>query len=459
MHRFGHRFVPRSANRSGNRFILAPLLLGAVLFARAALAQTAPPTPEATEKPAQLGVVAEHDKATASQSILPATFMEDFRSIKDRLPFGLGAGVYLFYYQPLSRKTTLAGGSPDGRTEGSLDPLFEVYAFYLKLDKEYKGFGGHAELRMRDGGHISGGSKNAYLRGFFTSNIWFQEVYAFYTPGPYLKLKGGKMYRKVGFFWDDSFFGNLQYFDGQKLNPDYGLSAEGEKDFRGGKVGLTYSLQYFVNSDGINGGLDGGRTLGSPALAPDPAARTSAARLYSPNPEGQLDSAGNRVATLRNIVDGRLALVLRPHRSFGLELAASGLTATVNRKSDKDLFDDSERMTQVAGDVAVKLGAITLTGEYLRQFGPAVRDADYGYAGVRGAFGPVALRFSASYADYHLGGGDIQELMFLPGATVTIGGGLAFLAEFNAWLRKDPRVFIDYYPYDYSMSLVLNYTY
>lgn len=126
---------------------------------------------------------------------------EEFRGFKNRLPFTLGAGVYLFYYQPVDN-TTFAPTDKNG--------YFQVYAFYLKLDSEWHGFGGHAEIRLRDGGHVGPGGTNQYLRGFFTSNIWFQEVYAYYKPRPWLNIKAGKIYRKVGIFWDDSFFGNVQ---------------------------------------------------------------------------------------------------------------------------------------------------------------------------------------------------------------------------------------------------------
>src|SRR4051812_5842245 len=224
-----------------------------------ALAQgTAPPTPDTTppQSPAPQAEVSEMKSKVKSM-------YEDFRSFKERLPFSIGAGVYLFYYQPLDYTTF----SPTDR-----NGYFQVYAFYLKLDKEvllrHGAVGGHAEIRMRDGGHIGPGSSNQYLRGFFSSNIWFQELYAYYRPWSFLNIKAGKIYRKVGIFWDDSFFGNIQYFDGNKLVPDWGVSLEGNRDFAGGKMGIEYSAQYFYNGSGTNGSLDYGRTLGTPKTTP-----------------------------------------------------------------------------------------------------------------------------------------------------------------------------------------------
>jgi hypothetical protein len=244
--------------------IIATLLASSVAFAQG----TAPPTPDTTPPQAP----APQAEMSEMKSKLQ-TMYEEFRHLKDRLPFNLGAGVYLFYYQPVDN-TTFAPTDKTG--------YFQVYAFYLKLDSEFVSkagaFGGHAEIRMRDGGHLAAGSVNQYLRGFFSSNIWFQELYAYYRPWSILNIKAGKIYRKVGIFWDDSFFGNLQYFDGNKLAPDWGLSIEGIRNFAGGRVGIEYSAQYFYNGSGTNGSLDYGRTLGTPETA----ATVQVVRNYSP---------------------------------------------------------------------------------------------------------------------------------------------------------------------------------
>ena len=86
---------------------------------------------------------------------------------------------------------------------------------------------------------------NDYLRPFFTSNIWFQELYAYYAPRPYVRIRAGKMYRNVGILWDDSFFGNVLYADGLKLNPDRGITIDGTWATSGGRFSVAYSTQYF----------------------------------------------------------------------------------------------------------------------------------------------------------------------------------------------------------------------
>ncbi len=297
------------------------------------------------------------------------------------------------------------------------------------------------------------GANNAYLRGFFTSNLWFQEIYAYFTPGPYLKAKIGKIYRDEGIFWDDSFFGNIQYFDGLKLNPDYGVAAEGQDEVTS-LFAIAYDAQFFLQSDGINGGLDYARTLGD---AP-PMNDSAAARAYSPNPEGQLDSAGNRAAAFRNAVVLRVAGDLHPSESFGVTLGVSGSTAEIDRASAIDLIDDRARVDHAAVDLTARLGPILAYGEYLRQWAPATRAADYVLAGARAALGPVQLRFNASWVHYHLNPG-ISELILQPGVTYAVGGGLSLLLEYDEWQRKDPRTDSSYQPYDRSLSFVALYSY
>lgn len=400
--------------------------------------------PPPTEAPAQGPAAAAESSASMASKVIQ--LYEDFRALKDRLPFGLGAGVYLFYYQPVSRRTTLAGGSLDG--------VFEVYAFYLKLDKEFRGFGGHAELRVRDGGHVASGSNNAYLRGFFTSNVWFQEVYAYYTPGPFFKLKLGKVYRRTGIFWDDSFFGNLLYFDGHKLSPDYGGSAEGVVKLKGDQVTLSYDVQYFLQSDGINGAFDFGRTIGTVPNGGD----LQALRIYHPAPEGQRDSAGNRIGVFRNTVNGRVGFTFQPHKRLGMSVGGSALTTVIRRASTADAYRDQARMSQAGGDLTLQLGPLTAFVEYVRQFGPGARDADYVWTGARATWNRVSLRFNASYVRYQLAQ-PVEEYILQPGVTVTIGGGLAALVEYDEWQRRDPQQTPGYASYDRSLNFVLAYSY
>ena len=441
------------------------VLVAALFGAATSYAQgTAPPTPTAVPAEGPAGQAEMSEMKSKLKSMY-----DEFRTVKERLPFTLGAGVYLFYYQPVDN-STFAPTDKNGS--------FQVYAFYLKLDKEvltrHGAFGGHAELRMRDGGHVGANSSNNYLRGFFSSNIWFQEIYAYYRPWSFATLKAGKVYRKTGIFWDDSFFGNLQYFDGHKLNPDWGLSVEGDKELLGGKLGLEYSLQYFYNSDGINGSLDYGRTVGAP-----PDANAGNARIYSPSPEGQTDSAGNRIGELKHVIDARLALTVKPTRRVQLTVGASGLNARVLRSFKSGLLmtavNDEAQFSHAIGEVTLKLqlsatANLRLIGEYTHQWGPGLRDADYLLTGARFTWKDLAVYCHLSYVRYDLGPA-VQEYEVLPGVSYAIGGGLAALVEYNEWQRKDPRgvafplqavspgTTADWYAIDRSLNVVLVYSY
>ena len=398
------------------------------------------------------------------------TMYDEFRDLKNRLPFTLGAGVYLFYYQPVDN-TIFAPTDKNG--------YFQVYAFYLKLDSEWHGFGGHTEIRMRDGGHVGAGGANQYLRSFFTSNIWFQEIYAYYKPWSILNVKAGKVYRKVGIFWDDSFFGNLQYFDGNKLVPDWGVSVEGDRDFLGGKVGLEYSLQYFYNSSGTNGSLDYGRTLGTAPDLDGSAAAVANSRTYSPSAVGETDSTGNRIGQLKHAIDARVALTLKPVKRLYVTVGASGLNSRILRvfknaslvPATAGNLSDESQFSQVAAELTVGVGpfhgvALRFQGEYLRQFGPGMRDADYLLAGAKLTWKSLAVYLNNSYVRYSLSPA-IQEYIIQPGISYAIGGGLAALIEYDEWQRKDPRgvslwtgaTSTDFYAIDRSLNVVLAYSY
>ncbi|HKI85794.1 MAG TPA: hypothetical protein VKA53_03515, partial [Thermoanaerobaculia bacterium] len=144
----------------------------------------------------------------------------------------LAGGIYLYYYAP-----SLTG----------VQSYFEVYTLYGTLDaKSADGrYGLHVDARARD----------SKLRSFYTSNLWLEEAYA-WARTPLGEFRAGKFYRRVGLFWDDSFFGDIQYFNGLKLNPDFGLELVGERDLHP-RVAVRYSLQLFTNNDHVDGALDG----------------------------------------------------------------------------------------------------------------------------------------------------------------------------------------------------------
>jgi hypothetical protein len=191
------------------------------------------------------------------------------------------------------------------------------------------------------------------------------------------------------------------------------------------------------------------------------------------------DVAGNRIGQLKHAVDARLALTMRPSQRLYVTVGASGLNSRVFRAFvipsgvfglERKIADESQ-FSQAAGEVTVGLTpvrgvALRLQCEYLHQFGPGMRDADYLLAGARFTWKGLAAYINNSYVRYDLGP-SVQEYIIQPGVSYAIGGGLAALVEYDEWQRKDPRgvtlwtaaTTTGYYPVDRSLNVVLVYSY
>jgi hypothetical protein len=317
-------------------------------------------------------------------------------------------GVYLFENIPTAEVTANS---------------FEVYAFILRFDASTEGgtFGLHIENRIRD----------TKFRSFFTSNIWLQEAYAF-GKLPFGQINLGKIYRKVGLFWDDSFFGNVHFFNGLKLNPDFGGELLGDHDITG-RFSLEYSLQFFSNNDQVSGALPG-RDVES-----DPNAR------------------------LRNVITARLVPKFTLAENVTLTLGFSGMTGKIDRGTGSDFT-----IKQGAGDVSLVAGPVNPYFEVLRQVGepndaahplsrPGYDDATYILAGARWRINPVTIvRVNYSYADYD--GANAKETELVPGIVFRIAQGLNFITEFNYWQLQQPAggaITV----IDRSLKLVINYNF
>ena len=126
-----------------------------------------------------------------------------------------------------------------------------TFFFYLTADPTrpltggpVKSVGAHVEVRVNDGDKF---------RGFFSSRLWTYDSYLWaYTS--YGTFKAGQVRKCIGRDWDDSFWGGTAYFDGFKLNPDWGVSWENTHVFDA-RLSLASFAQFFVHEDGINGSL------------------------------------------------------------------------------------------------------------------------------------------------------------------------------------------------------------
>jgi hypothetical protein len=200
-------------------------------------------------------------------------------------------------------------------------------------------------------------------------------------------------------------------------------------------------------------------------------------RNYSPTAEGAVDSSGTRMNELKHAVDGRVALIARPAKGFQLVIGASGFNGRVYRVWKSALLgrsqDDESQFSQAAAEITLGGSAgpfgWRLLGEYMHQFGPGMRDADYALAGAKVTWKGLATYLNCSYVRYALTPA-IEEYILQPGVSYAIGGGLAALVEYDEWQRKDPRgvafplqgtlgVTSNFYAIDRSLNVVLVYSY
>jgi hypothetical protein len=294
----------------------------------------------------------------------------------------VSGGIYLYQYQPLG----LSG----------VEPKTEVYAAYVTLDRRTGPWTVHVEARARD----------SKLRPFYPGTVWFQEAWlGFHAATPSARqsvtLRAGKLYQRLGRFWDGSFFGNLQYFDGLKLNPQFGLEAVGRA--RVGRVLLGLSGQYLLSSDRVSGAL-----------------------------------AGRDFETLAGFRNRDGAAVRATASAAGATVGVSWLSQGV------DTAGVVYRVPHVALDAAFTRGPATLYVEWARRRGgslPAVlrssiagSAATWWLAGVQWNRGALHLRYNFSRSHYDALGR--TEWSHQPGVTYDVAPGVHGLLEYDLWQTR-----------------------
>jgi hypothetical protein len=318
--------------------------------------------------------------------------------------FSIGGGLILYYYQP---------------TAGDGENNVSVFFANLLLDGKWDGFGLHVEPRFRD----------SKLRSFFDGPAWLQEAYGSGTVGP-VTIKLGKSYKRLGLFWDNSFYGNVQVYDGLKLDPNYGVSVEGQV---GEELGLEFSAQYFVVDGGTNVSLTGRDTL------------------YVPG------------ARRRNAVVGRVAPTYHFAESGNAHVGLSAEHFTA------DLPEGEEGVTRLAGEAKVSYDGFGAWGEVLLQRGRHVTDfpyagtttppvagrssADNRYVllGAEYGIGPITLRYNVSLANYS--DVEVSEVMHVPAIGLAVHEHLSLLGEYVHWTRDTNEGDVDV---DKSVNVTLS---
>lgn len=344
------------------------------------------------------------EEAAAPKAVAESPFPDWTRNLT------LGGGAILYLYQPTN------GG------ENNLSLFFAN----LVLDGKWGNWGLHLEPRFRD----------SKLRPFFDGPAWVQEAYGSYTLDS-ITLKVGKTYKRTGLFWDNSFYGNVQVYDGLKLDPNYGLSLEGSF---GKQLGLDFAAQYFVVDGRTNVSLQNRDTISIPG------------------------------ARRRNTVVGRVEPFIKFNEQSSLRvgLSAEHFTAT--------LPAGDEGVTRLAADAKYthafgEAGSVGVWGEFLHQAGahtdahpfpgdatatPPVPgqgsgDNNYVLAGAEYSFWRLTARYNVSYVNY--GDVDVSELLHVPGLGLKANDHLNLLGEFVVWRQNTPTGNI---PYDTSVNVTLH---
>lgn len=157
-----------------------------------------------------------------------------------KMPFS--GGAWHWFHQSLI-------GRPGGY---GIPTIRDTYFWYLYADPEYttangNKIGGHMELRFRE---------TDKFRSFVDDQIWTWEAYGYLHNDDLGTFKAGQLFNRFGIFWDGSFFGNAAYFDGLKLDADYGLSWEKTTEIDDCFKVDSY-LQFFFHEDQSNGSFPG----------------------------------------------------------------------------------------------------------------------------------------------------------------------------------------------------------
>ncbi len=309
----------------------------------------------------------------------------------------------------------------------------ELYNLRLYLERSFEGISLYAEPRFRQ----------TPLRSFSPSNIWVQEAWVAFDEfhDSVGTLRAGLIYNRTGLSWDRSWFGNLVYLNGLKLDPDYGIEAVGtpEWDLGGNATaGLHYGLQFFPVEDGLNGFF-------APSFKLD--------RLNATPAGGwpiDFDSAPGY--TERDIIVGEIA----PTLSIGDVSLRAGLSVArsrlVRQASDDFAGAQGRELTLgVKGELGWK--GFSVHGEWLRQQTRGIdvssqadqRIIEYGLAGLAYTWSretrwlrDVELRVNGSHVHYHFA--DVDEWFVAPGLHVRLHKLLGVTAEYVRWEFADREV-------------------
>jgi hypothetical protein len=401
---------PRKQQQQRTNTFLAGVIAGLLSAlaapgpARAQPSEPVTPVPaEATVSDGQVPPPAQDLPVNPPRSGAPVEPTPTVKAVAEPTPswlkaLSIGGGAILWYYQPVQ----VAGA------DGNVSLFFAN----LLLDGKFGAFGLHIEPRFRD----------SRLRAFFPGPVWAQEVYASATLAPRTVLKAGKAYSHFGLFWDNSFYGNVQVYDGLKLDPDYGLSLEGAVR-PDAPAGLRYYAQFFLVDGQTNVSLDGRDTISLPGgrrrdqsiLRAEPFVQVSEHGKLTGGLSGEYLEADLGAAGKKNVFRGAV------DATFALR--AWSIWAEYTRQNGQTV-------------TGFPIAAMPATGAAPGAPGQASSHNNYALAGTQYVVGPVTVRYNVSTGRYE--DLSISEWMHVPAAAVALNENFTVLAEYVNWTRYLP---------------------
>lgn len=332
--------------------------------------------------------------STLAGQSLAARIWDDLQARKDAaIPATLGAWHWW----------RIPTGGPGGGGYGS-SSLPGTYYYYLMLDPTWstgnrfvQSVGLHADIRFRE--------ENAF-RGSMDSVIWPFEMYAWASTSVGV-FKAGQIRRKFGLDWDGSFYGNVAYYDGFKLNADIGVSWERTFWIKP-QFSVETHAQFFFREDGITPGLVGA------------------------------DSESTSVFRLQNNAVLRVVPTwwFSPTSSLAL-----GLSGSIGQVKAQDASFSDHAFSAWGVDLTYTRGKFKAYAEVLQRNGALTpvryvsggmssRTTDF-IVGTSYVTGPVTWRvaYSAGY-DHNPGG---HQHMFVPGVTIAVTKNIDLYLEYVCW--------------------------
>jgi hypothetical protein len=414
----GCSLAPRSASPSSSE-----LSVDARLEALSALAQDPaeqPAAPREGTNPAQSNEAAEVDSDPGPRTLLGqggiGKAYDDLVAEKNDV-FPLTVGAWHWF------NLDLTGNDNGGYGTEALPGTYFWYArFSPKLEFEdgpIQAIGSESEFRIRDDGPF---------RDWFDDNWWFYEA-NLYAKTDIGKFEGGKILNRFGLPWDGTFWGNTPYFDGWKLDPDWGIGWSHELALDE-DLTVETSAQFFIHDDHVNGSISGG------------------------------DAESFPQASERNTVVARVAPKYRFDEETTLLLGLSGTYGHVDYSDNSPVRDQYIKATAV--DVQFGWRSLNLFGEWVYSDGvrnpahyisggPSTRVDNYLLGGTyRWDWVTLRCTFSTGHAENP----DGKQVLWVPAVTLHLTKNVDFYLEYVDWAvspAAGPRI-----DFEEGIQFVLN---